>query len=87
MKVIISPKAEKQLKKIGKVDQIAIAKKIREIAEKDIGKKEKLKGYKNIFRFRVGDYRLVYRKTRRELYIVLIGHRRDVYKAVKKLFN
>lgn len=87
MKVILSPKAEKQLKKLGKIDQIAIARKIREIARKNIAKQKKLKGFKNIFRLRIGDYRLVYKKTKNELYIVLIGHRRDIYKVIKKLFK
>jgi len=87
MKVILSPKAEKQLKKLGKIDQIIIAKKIREVARKNIAKQKKLKGFKNIFRLRIGDYRLVYKKTKNELYIVLIGHRRDIYKVIKKLFK
>ena len=87
MKVILSPKAEKQLKKLGKIDQIAIARKIRGIARKNIAKQKKLKGFKNIFRLRIGDYRLVYKKTKNELYIVLIGHRRDVYKVIKRFFR
>lgn len=88
MKVILSPKAEKQLPKLSKIDQIIIAKKIRLIADSSIGfKEEKLKGYKNIYRVRIGDYRIVYRKTKTELYIVLIGHRGDIYKLVDRLIK
>lgn len=88
MKVVLSPRAEKQLKKLPKVDQIAVAKKIRLIRdEKTVVGEEKLKDFENIFRVRVGDYRVVYRKIRQETYIVLIRHRRDVYRLVKQLLR
>ena len=88
MKVVLSPRAEKQLKKLPKVDQIAVAKKIRLIRdEKAVAGEEKLKDFENIFRVRVGGYRIVYRKTRKEAYIVLIRHRKDVYRLVKQLLR
>ena len=88
MKVVLSPRAEKQLKKLPKVDQIAVAKKIRLIRdEKAVAGEEKLKDFENIFRVRVGDYRIVYRRTRKEAYIVLIRHRKDVYRLVKQLLR
>lgn len=87
MKVILSPRAEKQLKHLPKIDQIAVAQKIRFIKETRVAGEEKLIGFANIFRTRVGDYRVVYKKTSREIYIVLIHHRRDVYRLVKQLFR
>ena len=88
MKVILSPRAEKQLKKLPKVDQIAAANKIRSIRGGNIAVGgEKLAGYKNIYRVRIGDYRIVYRKTVQELYVVLIHHRKDVYRLLHRLFN
>ncbi len=88
MKVILSPQAEKQLQKLSKINQIAIAKKIRVIRDSSkIEREEKLKGFQNIFRVRVGDYRIVYRKTKSEVYIVLIRHRKDVYRLVKQLLR
>ena len=88
MKVILSPQAEKQLRKIGKVDQIAIAKKIREIGgRKAAVRANKLKGYKYIFRLRIGDYRLVYKQTKRMIYVILISHRKDVYRLMKRLLG
>ncbi len=88
MKVILSPRAEKQLKKISKIDQIAVAQKIRSIRDSATASgEEKLKGFKDIFRVRIGDYRLVYKKTRQKIYIVLICHRKDVYQLVRKLFR
>lgn len=87
MKVIISPRAEKELKKISKINQIAIAKKIRSLVEPEILKEEKLSGFKFIFRIRVGGYRIVYRKTKEEVYIVLIGHRKEIYRLVNQLLK
>ncbi len=49
MRVIISPRAEKQLKKISKIDQISITSKIRNLKEQvQIQHVEKLERYKNI---------------------------------------
>lgn len=86
MKIILSPRAEKQLKKLSKVNQIIIANKIRSISKSaEVSGEKRLKEYKNIYRVRIGDYRIVYKKTTKELYIILIGHRKDIYKIVKRL--
>lgn len=88
MKVIISPRAEKQFKKISKINQIAIAKKIRNFSkETQVQRVEKLERYKNIYRVRVGDFRIVYRKTKIEIYIVLISHRKDIYNLLRRLLH
>jgi mRNA interferase RelE/StbE len=88
MEIILSPGAEKRLKKLPKLDQIAVAKKVRSLVEEFVSsREEKLKGYKDIFRVRVGDYRIVYQRTRERVYVVLIGHRRDVYQLFRRLFD
>lgn len=88
MKIIISSRAEKQLKKLSKVDQIAIARKVRQLGSESLSiGEEKLKGFKNIYRVRVGVFRIVYKKTIRELYLVLIGHRKDVYRLMRQLLD
>ncbi len=89
MIVNISPKAEKQLKKISKIDQIAIANKIRSIKNSpaNVLGEEKLSGNKNIFRVRIGNYRIVYRKKIKVTYIILIGHRKDIYHLLQHLFG
>lgn len=86
MNITISPRAEKELRKIGKMDQIALAKKIRALTSPESGE-EKLKGYVAIFRVRVGTYRIVFRKTKDEIYIILIGHRKEIYQKVKQLLG
>lgn len=87
MKIIISPRAEKCFKKLSKIDQIAIAKKIRQLKKerKTIGE-EKLKGFSNIYRIRVGNFRIVFKKAPNEIYLILIAHRKDVYDLLKQLF-
>ena len=88
MKIILSPHAEKRLKKLPKIDQIAIAQKIRSLREdKNILTAEKLHGYIDIYRVRVGSYRLVYRKSVESIYIILIGHRKDIYEVLQRLLK
>ena len=86
MKIVISPRAEKQLKKASKVNQIAIANKIRKLA-KPQRTAEKLQGYSDIERVRVGDYRIVYKLKKKQIFIVLIGHRREIYKQLRRLLR
>lgn len=87
MNIILAPRAEKQLRKLPKFDSLAVAQKIRNLPQMDTSAAEKLSGFKNIYRIRVGNYRIVYRKTGNSIYIVLIGHRRDVYRLVKELLG
>ena len=86
MKITISPRAEKELKKLSKIDQIVIAKKIRFLGTSEATGEKKLTGFQNIFRIRVGNYRIVYKKTVSDVFIVLIGHRKDIYNSLKQLF-
>jgi mRNA interferase RelE/StbE len=87
MKIIVSSRAKKELKKITKIDQIAAARKIKSLKENLIVNEEKLSGLKDIFRVRVGSYRIVYKKISQEIYIVLIHHRKDVYRIVNQLLK
>lgn len=87
MTITISPRSEKQLRKIPKFDQIAIAQKIRKPPLSRASGEEKLSGFASIYRVGVGNYRIVYRKLNNAFYIILIGHRRDIYKALKELLG
>ena len=87
MKIIISPRAEKQFRKLPKFDQIAVAQKIRSFSGSSVVGEEKLSGIPYVYRVRVGMYRIVYHKTRETITIVLIRHRRDVYRLLKELFG
>lgn len=88
MKVILLKPAEKELKKLTKFDQIAIISKIERVAEESFQtNEEKLKGYRNIYRVRVGDFRIVYKKEKELVSVILIQHRSEVYKTVRRLFG
>lgn len=87
MKIILSPRAEKQLRKLPKFDALAVAQKIRNLPQLDTSNAEKLSGFPNIYRVRVGNYRIVYKKSTISFFIILIRHRRDVYRLVKELLG
>ena len=75
MRVILSPLAQKKLKKIHKFDQLAILKKLKSLES----------GY-NLLRLRVGNYRIIYEKQRDKVFVPVIGHRREVYNLLRRLF-
>ncbi len=86
MKVILSSRAKKQLKSVSRTAQIILVKKIRELAVLIINE-EKLSGYQNMYRVRVGNYRIVYKRTKTEIFIVLIGHRKEIYRLLRELLQ
>ena len=88
MKAVFSPLAEKQLKKLPKIVQISVARKVRNIEDEVVVANMKyLSGYKGLYRIRVGNYRLVFRKYTNKVYFILIGHRKEIYLLLKKLWN
>lgn len=88
MKTTISPKAEKQFRKLPKIDQIAITQKIRSLKNVSTTNiEEKLKGFKKTFRIRMGNYRVVYARKTNEIYVILIAHRKEIYLLLKQLFS
>ena len=87
MKAIFSPLAEKQLKKLSKITQIIIAKKVRQLRDEIYSNIQALTGYKGIYRVRIGDYRLVLRKYPNKIYFILVGHRKNNYLLAKKLLG
>lgn len=86
MKVILSPRAKKQLKSVGRAVQIILAKKIREFVVSLTGE-QKMTGYQNMYRIRVGNYRIVYRRTSEQIYVILIGHRKEIYRLLRELLK
>ncbi|OGM33053.1 hypothetical protein A2803_02965 [Candidatus Woesebacteria bacterium RIFCSPHIGHO2_01_FULL_44_21] len=87
MKVILSREAEKQFRKLPKTSQIIITRRVRQLKSGSFVQIEKLTGYKDIYRTRVGQYRIVYRRFADKLFVVLISHRREVYKLLKDLLK
>ncbi len=88
MRVILAPRAEKELRKLSKLDQIAVARKIRSLREVGANlDEEKLQGFRMYFRVRVGNFRIIYRKLPQEIYIILISHRREVYGVLRRMLG
>jgi mRNA interferase RelE/StbE len=82
--IIFDPPARKDLKKIPRQDAARIMKKIRDLASdpRPPGSK-KLKGYDgNVWRIRVGVYRVIYEidDDGQIIIILVIQHRKDVYR-------
>ena len=82
--VILSPKAEKQFDELAKPLQRRITEALEglESNPRPHGVK-KLAGAENLWRIRVGDYRVVYtiENNRLIVLVVKIGHRREIYRG------
>ncbi|MCH5138547.1 type II toxin-antitoxin system RelE/ParE family toxin [Clostridiaceae bacterium UIB06] len=77
--VKLTKKAEKYIKKQDKDTQKRLIKAIVELPEGDI---KKLKGMDELYRLRVGDFRVIFEKKDTELIIIVvdIGNRGQIYK-------
>lgn len=88
MKLTILGLARKRVKKLPKLKQLIVGQKIRSLAMGEtVTNTEALSGYKNMYRTRVGDYRIIYKKTSDEVCVMLIGHRKEVYKLLGRLLG
>lgn len=79
----ISRTAEKQLRKLGRRDQERIVRAIQLLAQDPLPRgARKLSGYDDVFRIRVGHYRILYSVSSRKLVIIIlkVGHRRNAYR-------
>jgi mRNA interferase RelE/StbE len=86
MKVLLSPIAKKQLRKLPKLVQFSVAKRIRDLgAGNEIPNVKSLVKYKNTYRTRISNYRMVYRIMTGEIFIILIEHRKSVYESLKRI--
>ncbi len=81
--VEITGSAEKQLKKLSRSNQLRVARALVGLATDPFPtQSRKLAGTQDVWRIRVGSYRILYRVDNdRVLVIILkIGHRKDVYR-------
>ncbi len=77
--------ALRDLKRVPKAVQKRMIDKIRIAADDPpAAGEEKIVGSDDLYRVREGDYRIVYRRTREELLVAAIGHRRDVYARLRR---
>jgi mRNA interferase RelE/StbE len=79
----ISRTAEKQLRQLPAQDQLRVARAIVALGHEPFPRGvRKLVGYEDVYRLRVGRYRVLYSVEERRLVIIIlkVGHRRDVYR-------
>ena len=79
----ISRTAERQLKKLAEEDQLRVVRAMLALTEEPRPRgSRKLTGYDDVFRIRVGRFRVLYSVSDARLVVVVlkIGHRRDVYR-------
>ena len=79
----ITRTAEKQLKKLPREEQGRVVATILRLADEPRPRgSRKLAGYDDVFRIRVGTYRILYSVSSGRLVIIIlkVGHRRDVYR-------
>jgi mRNA interferase RelE/StbE len=82
-RIEVSAAAERQLKNIRREDAIRILRSIALLAsEPRPAGSRKLSGYEDIYRIRIGRYRVLYEIDRKHIIIVIlkIGYRREVYR-------
>jgi len=83
MKIFIAPKAKKQIQKLPEIAKIAVDSKIKGLLEDQQNLQiKKMKEYKDMYRVRVGRYRIVYQRTDDFIRIVVVQHRKDVYREL-----
>lgn len=78
-KIVIKKKAKKFIDKLPKNEKIRVVKAIEMLPNgEDI---KKLKGYNDLFRLRVGDYRIIYTVDNGEFIVIVIdaGNRGEIY--------
>ena len=82
-KIEISATAERQLKKLPREAQGGISRAILNLAKDPFPRgTRKLRGYEDVYRIRVGVYRILYSVENDRLIIIIlkIGHRKDIYR-------
>ena len=85
-RIEVSATAEKQIRKLPRDDQLRVLRAIRPLAvEPNPPGSRKVRGYDDVFRIRVGTYRVLYRIAGRRLVIIIlkVGHRREIYRSLR----
>jgi len=84
-RIEVTRRAAKQLSELAAADRKRVARRISALTESPHPKEaRKLSGADDLWRIRVGDYRVIYQIQDRILLIVIvrIGHRGDVYRRL-----
>ena len=85
--VLLHPKAAKELEKIENTTKTRIVERLRDLKD-NLERVGKILRHSNFWSLRVGDYRAIYEidRTKRQVVVLFIGHRKKVYDDFSKLF-
>lgn len=86
--VSFKPSFFKDLKSVPKPERVKFEIVIDRIIEDPFSvNAKKLSGYSHLYRYRLGDYRLVYyvQQNREKIIFLLLAHRKDIYRHLKNL--
>jgi mRNA interferase RelE/StbE len=82
-RIELSATAERQIRELDRGDQIRVLRAIHGLGTEPHPRgSRKLTGYDDVYRIRVGTYRVLYSVEAARLLIIIlkVGHRRDVYR-------
>lgn len=86
MTILITNRAKKQITKLPEIVKLAVAAKIRALrASQENVQVLKVVGCADIYRVRIGKYRIIYQKNTDNIIIVAVQHRKDVYRLLENL--
>lgn len=75
----------RDLKNLDKTEAKRIIDKLERELKKDPDSGEQLKGkFSSLSRLRVGDYRVIYTRTKDGVLVLLVSHRKDVYQKLER---
>ena len=88
-KLLYLPRVRRDLKKLDPTVRRAVRKALERIAADPLIGKPLLYSLKGHYSFRTSTYRIIYKVRRKELIVlvVAVGHRREVYEALRKLLG
>ena len=85
-RIEVSATAEKQIRKLSREDQLRVLRAIRPLASEPIGPgTRKVRGYDDVFRTRVGTFRVLHQVQKRRLLVIFLksGQRREIYRSLR----
>ncbi len=82
-RIEVSATAEKQIRRLNRENQVRVLRAIQSLAsEPQPPGSRKLRGYEDIYRIRIGTFRVLYSVEKGRLLIIVlkVGHRKDIYR-------
>jgi mRNA interferase RelE/StbE len=86
-RIEFTPRADREFRALGRSTQVRLGRRIDSLAENPRPQGiKKLAGEQDLYRFRVGDYRIIYQIREKSLLVLVVrvGHRADVYRGLGK---